>query len=27
VLIARNESDRGSDGEIVENFRSHFVIN
>src|SRR5436190_21309579 len=27
VLIAWNEQDRRSDGEIVENFHSHFVVN
>ena len=27
VLIAWNEPDRRSDGEIVENFHSHFVVN
>src|SRR5882724_11879453 len=27
VLIAWNEPDRGRDGEIVENFNSHFVVN
>jgi len=27
VLIAWNEADRGSDGEIVENLYSHFVVN
>ena len=27
VLIAWNEPDRRSDGEIVENLHSHFVVN
>src|SRR6266436_9582684 len=27
VLIAWNEADRRSDGEIVENFHSHLVVN
>ena len=27
VLIAWNEPDRRSDGEIVEDFHSHFVVN